>query len=414
MELVFWWNSACRSVMPLFRELANLADTRVKIVVREALSQVRQRMKWQPDDSGAAVLTVLPSAGWQRAAEDILRSERDALHVFGEYQRNEVIRHAAKCAIAQGIRFGVMTEAPLNMHRGPARVAKSIYLRSVVPFLTGSIAHSARFVLCLSGRRFAALEAAGWSAPKIYPFGYFPTGRPSRARSAIPAGHPVRILSTGVLAPFKGTDLLLDALARLRDRDIHFVCDIVGDGPEKHRLERQARTLGLTGAVSFHGFVSDSHIEGLVRESDILVCAGREEPWAIRVNEGLLAGMPVVVSDRIGASELIAASGAGAVFRSGDPGDLAECLASLVEHPNTIGQLKRRAISYSALLQPAVAARHFMRVVEHSLSQATRSSRPSCPWHLPDECLDQPSAGPSEFLDPMHQAANRTIPKERQ
>ena len=67
----------------------------------------------------------------------------------------------------------------------------------------------------------------------------------------------VRILGIGSLLPYKRWDRLLRAAATLKQRGFDFLIQIVGDGPLRESLERQAQDLGVTDRVKFVGYTND-------------------------------------------------------------------------------------------------------------------------------------------------------------
>jgi glycosyltransferase involved in cell wall biosynthesis len=106
-----------------------------------------------------------------------------------------------------------------------------------------------------------------------------------------------RILSVSALAPRKGHDVLLRALARLFDLDWHLT--IVGT-PERHAahaaaLHALAKELGIAGRVVFAGVVDDAALEALWRTSDLFALATHWEstPWAAM--QALRHGVPPVI-----------------------------------------------------------------------------------------------------------------------
>ena len=72
-------------------------------------------------------------------------------------------------------------------------------------------------------------------------------------RSRRAEGHPLRLLFAGRLVPFKCADVVIEVLERL-DAAFPVTLTIVGDGPERPRLEDQVRRAGLTGRVNFTGW----------------------------------------------------------------------------------------------------------------------------------------------------------------
>jgi glycosyltransferase involved in cell wall biosynthesis len=106
------------------------------------------------------------------------------------------------------------------------------------------------------------------------------------------------ILSIGKLIDVKQPELLLQAFSSVRKQQAcHLV--YVGDGALRQRVEAQAARLAIPD-VHVTGFINQTRIPEMHVAGDILVLPSRHEPWGLAVNEGMAAGLPVVVTDRVG------------------------------------------------------------------------------------------------------------------
>lgn len=104
----------------------------------------------------------------------------------------------------------------------------------------------------------------------------------------------------GRLAEEKGVDLLLQAVRDLPGA----VTVVVGDGPERPRLEALAAELGLDGRVEFAGWSDD--VRRLLPTFDLLVQPSRREGFGISIVEAMLAEVAVVATDAGGMAEVVA------------------------------------------------------------------------------------------------------------
>lgn len=104
------------------------------------------------------------------------------------------------------------------------------------------------------------------------------------------------LLFAGVIGPAQGLDIILDAASELRDKsDIVFL--LVGDGTERARLMKQARTMGLKN-VHFQPFVSKDDYPALVKESDVgLVCLSQKNKTSVvpgKLTSYMAGGIPIL------------------------------------------------------------------------------------------------------------------------
>lgn len=111
----------------------------------------------------------------------------------------------------------------------------------------------------------------------------------------------VRLVAVGRLVPVKGFDVLLNALHRLRDPNVHL--DLVGDGPELPRLRSLAQQFDISAQVHFRGFQSNPY--RWMMQADALVLSSRYEGLPNAVIEALACGTPVIVSPVPAALEII-------------------------------------------------------------------------------------------------------------
>jgi glycosyltransferase involved in cell wall biosynthesis len=109
---------------------------------------------------------------------------------------------------------------------------------------------------------------------------------------------PIDVLYVGRLVDFKNVDLLLEAVRILAGDLPSIRCAVVGDGPERARLETLAADLGLASNVHFVGFLQDINVVyGMMKSASVLVLPSKREGFGIVVLEANAAGLPVVVVD---------------------------------------------------------------------------------------------------------------------
>lgn len=121
-------------------------------------------------------------------------------------------------------------------------------------------------------------------------------------RAVAPADRDVDVLYAGRLIPEKGVATLVRAMARLDGRS----CLVVGEGPERDRLERLATR--LDAPVAFEGFLpADEDVLALLAAAEVFVLPSRREGFGLTVLEALACGTPVVTTDHPlnAASELV-------------------------------------------------------------------------------------------------------------
>ena len=164
--------------------------------------------------------------------------------------------------------------------------------------------------------------------------------------------HVKRLLFVGRLIERKGVHVLLEAFRGVRAAIPDAELTIVGDGPERARLEAMAGELALSG-VAFRGHLAGDDLPAAYRESAILVLPANAEAMPNVVLEAMAAGLAIVTTPT-GGSEVL--RGNGVVVPHADPVALRDALVAYLTDPG----LGRRAWSHLAPAgrRPVLGCRH--------------------------------------------------------
>lgn len=135
------------------------------------------------------------------------------------------------------------------------------------------------------------------------------------------------IVFMGRLVSDKGCDLLLHALALLKQRGIVALASIIGDGAERQNLENLSRQLGVAGQVRFLGALTQGRAREVARHRIMVVPSRWVEPFGIVALEGIAAGCAVVASSQGGLREAVGECGV--FFTNGDIKEFANAIENL-------------------------------------------------------------------------------------
>lgn len=160
------------------------------------------------------------------------------------------------------------------------------------------------------------------------------------AELGIPAGAPV-LGAVGVLRPEKALDVLLRAVALLTLELPDLRALVVGDGPERGRLESLARELRLEGRVIFTGIRRD--VPDVLRVLDVAVCCSDYEGSPLSVLEYMEAAKPIVATRVGGVPDLIDDGVHGVLVEPQDPPALAAAIAGALRDRSAAKKLGERA-----------------------------------------------------------------------
>lgn len=141
------------------------------------------------------------------------------------------------------------------------------------------------------------------------------------------AGRP-RVVFLGRLARAKGVEPLIVAASRLRTAGVQVV--LVGDGPERQRVERAARRLGIAERIHITGFVAHERVPAVLASADLLVLPSLYEELGTVLIEAMQVGLPVVASRVGGIPELLRHGELGVLVPAGDAGALASAIDAVL------------------------------------------------------------------------------------
>ena len=162
-----------------------------------------------------------------------------------------------------------------------------------------------------------------------------------------PAPEP-RILCAGRLTPQKGVDVIIRAMPLVLKALPNAHLDIVGQGPDRTRLERLAWSLKLATHVRFHGYLPGLARDELAAKAWVAVCPSAFEGWGVSCVEAGARGLPVVASNVNGLRDSVRDGITGLLVPHGDHRALAEALVGLLEDPERREEMSSAGIEWAA------------------------------------------------------------------
>jgi glycosyltransferase involved in cell wall biosynthesis len=178
--------------------------------------------------------------------------------------------------------------------------------------------------------------------------------------------YPRRLLFVGRFEPVKGLDTLLQAWSLLDGRRGGWELHLVGNGSLRDRLE-------AAPGVVVKEFMQPDRLVGEISEAGCVVLPSRDDPWGVVVHEFAAAGLPLVISDAVGAGTMFLIPGMnGYRFKVGDAVDLARAIKTVIDHTDQeLLEMGRAAAMLAGRITPETSAGNLMSVVRQRADHRT-------------------------------------------
>ncbi len=173
------------------------------------------------------------------------------------------------------------------------------------------------------------------------------------------------LLCVGRLIERKGQHHLLRAFGRLRalqQQPPRLI--LAGTGDAHASLQKLAQDLGITDAVDFLGFVPREQMAALYRQTDIFVLPSQNEGMSIALLEAMASGLPVVVTQTGGTSELVSDAINGRVVQWADVDGLTNALAPMVSDAGLRQRMGRTGRERAERFSWPEITREYLRLFE--------------------------------------------------
>jgi glycosyltransferase involved in cell wall biosynthesis len=275
------------------------------------------RMVLIPDECGSLTFSLVPDGALILIDGLIAAREPEALIAHSRRLRIVVLAH--------------MVAASLDHEREALRAAKRI--------------------IATSGWTRSELISRGIAEPQHVVVAHPGT---DAARATVPSRSGGRLLCVGVVAPHKGQDLLVRALARLTDID-DWTCTFVGSLEAApgfvDELTRTIQLSHLTARTTFAGVLAGTRFDDAYGRADLVVVPSRSESFGMVVAEALARGIPVLAARVGGIPEALSGRSAGILVPPEDPWALQVVLRQWWSSPARRTELKTEAVDARATVR---------------------------------------------------------------
>jgi glycosyltransferase involved in cell wall biosynthesis len=183
--------------------------------------------------------------------------------------------------------------------------------------------------------------------------------------------HANRLLFVGRLNKQKGIELLLHALSRIPNTDLHL--DVVGAGDDRESLLAVAQVLGIAERVTWHGALPQPQLVDFYRRATALVVPSVDEGLGLVAVEAQLCETPVVAFHSGGLPDIIQHDRTGVLVNDVDAGALAAALVSLLDRDDRGASLGAAARLHAlATFAPESVARRYADIYKAAIASSPK------------------------------------------
>ena len=254
----------------------------------------------------------------------------------------DMLRYRRRAAAADVRHFQWLPIERIDAHLLPAARPRVLTMHNVIRREAVDLRLAGRMDAVIVHTRHGAELLGGAGNVHVIPHGAFEhltrqaDERPLPAELARVEG-PV-VLYFGVVRPYKGVDVLVEALQRVEDAELWVVGRPLGVSMER------LRRLAPPGRVRFvERYVTDAELPAFFRRADVVALPHRNVDASGVLFAGLAFGKAMVMSDVGGFRELVADHGAGLLVPPGDSDALAAAISGLLTDPGERGRLQEQA-----------------------------------------------------------------------
>jgi len=220
------------------------------------------------------------------------------------------------------------------------------------------------------------LAGIGYPAERIFLVPNF-VAETSAPQPLGPLRTPPRVGSMGRFSRRKGFQVLIEAIALLRDRGFAVACEIAGDGRTRSELAKQIADRGVSGCVDLVGWLDHEQKVRFLESLDLFVSPSLNEPFGFVYLDAMRVGAPIITCPTVGARYIFSTPGTAEMVPLDDP----QALARAIERVLSDDALRR---TLGANAERAFAARFSLEAGVNNLEMALaqiktlkRRSRPA-------------------------------------
>lgn len=371
-RICFWQSVLSPHMVTLAEEMKSLGYE-VYYVINEYISSERKMLGWEVPSLEKITPKYCENLTEMVAYLDLL--PQNTIHICQGFRGNGPIKELRKILEKRSLDYGVILES-INTAGFLGLLRKLAYYKELR-------LSSYKFILASGKKTKPLLDSINIKKSKIhFPFAYFvPRTKIVEPKKLRINKEKPSILFVGKLIERKSVDSIFRAICQIpianRPR-----LRLVGSGEKEQELRQLAKNIGLDD-ISWAGSMGISEIQNEMSQSDLLVLPSKFDGWGVVTNEALLAGIPVIVSEHCGSSELIVSPWVGEIFKTNDDKDFKIKIVNAINNNHYLKDRRNEIISYSSMIEPVSGAKYLDSILKNVYLDAPCPVRPWLEYEFP-------------------------------
>lgn len=355
----------------LFRALVRTSKVDLRVIFENKISEDRAKLGWQDDLEGFEHEFLDDQHPLSDALRKV-RKYRSQVHIVNGLWAGKVTEAVLLTLFLSRSKYLIYSEAP------DPRYVPSLFKNKTLMVVGKPIVRNAAGLLPISHFATDYFKSYGACDPRLHRFGYFrslPTD--FNVRSKAKKDETVNVVFVGQLVHRKGVDTLLSGMEPLFGDYQDLRLQLIGSGDLEGQLRNWVEERNLSRYVTFEGAIDPRKVIDRISEASLLVLPSRWDGWGLVVNEALMAGVPVIVSDMCGAADIVHDGTNGYVFHSENVEDLKRKLELFLGSTTSREMMGKKAKDIGTNLDAENAAKYLVDIFEeHDVKEEDMSRYP--------------------------------------
>lgn len=371
LAITIWMNMPSFYQIDLFCELAEMKQIDLKVIFARNVPSERSSLGWRTEFRDLKLdVQFLDSAHPILDAIQIAWRQRQRIHIINGIWAEPPFTVALAILRISCPHYFVYSEAPVPYYQ---RSQIKLMLRKVVAFPLIRTRKASLLAVSRFSKEF--YQQYGFTLDRIYDFGYFRKNNTKIVKNNSNINElNTTFIYVGQLSKRKRVDLLIKAVEPILNDKIRLL--IIGGGEEYETLIQLARDLSISEFITFYGIVTSDEVLEIISKSDALVLPSSYDGWGLVINEALMVGVPVILSDGCGSAEVVQHGESGFIFANNKMESLRLSIQQFLSSDREL--LKEQAMRTGNNLNASVASRYMVECLMHALQPS--QAKPIPPW----------------------------------